>query len=77
MIDDRGSLIVIIGLLLCLWFLPAGAQICNDAITASTPTSDFTLHGDGTATHVPTGLMWKRCAEAVTLPMLPWQLPPP
>nr|WP_256504620.1 DUF1566 domain-containing protein [Gilvimarinus xylanilyticus] len=28
----------------------------------STPSSDFTFHGDGTATHNPSGLMWSRCA---------------
>ncbi len=29
----------------------------------STPTSAFTVHGDGTLTHQPTGLMWKQCPQ--------------
>lgn len=32
-------------------------------VLPSTPTSEFIDHGDGTATHTTTGLMWKRCAE--------------
>ncbi len=28
-----------------------------------TPTENFIDHGDGTTTHITTGLMWKRCAE--------------
>jgi hypothetical protein len=27
------------------------------------PTSDYVDHGNGTVTHTPTALMWKRCAE--------------
>ena len=27
------------------------------------PTADYVANADGTATHTPTGLMWKRCAE--------------
>ncbi len=30
---------------------------------ATTPATDFTDNGDGTATHKTTGLTWKRCAE--------------
>ena len=36
--------------------------IANDA----RPTSDYLDHADGTVTHVPTGLMWKRCSEPQT-----------
>lgn len=34
----------------------------NTAIPFSTPSSDFTVHGDGTVTHNPTGLMWMQCS---------------
>ncbi len=36
---------------------------CVGTITASTPTADFVDHGNGTVTHIKTGLMWKRCSE--------------
>jgi len=42
------------------------AQTCNPNIAESTPAAEFTVHGDGTATHNRTGLMWKRCAEGQT-----------
>ncbi len=32
----------------------------------TTPTVEFTDHGDGTATHKKTGLSWKRCSEGQT-----------
>jgi hypothetical protein len=39
------------------------AQICRSEseIPSSTPTSEFTDHGDGTVTHHATGLMWTKC----------------
>jgi len=43
--------------------VPLHAQTCNANIPESTPTVEFTDHGDGTVTHSRTGLMWKRCAE--------------
>ena len=38
---------------------------CVESIVASTPAADFVNHGDGTVTHVKTGLMWKRCSEGL------------
>ncbi|MBZ2189930.1 DUF1566 domain-containing protein [Alcanivorax sp. JB21] len=50
--------------------LVGGATTCagteNSHMLASTPTADFVDHGDGTVTHTPTGLMWKRCVEGQT-----------
>lgn len=34
----------------------------NASIPWSTPSSEFTLHDDGTLTHHVTGLMWMRCS---------------
>ena len=31
-----------------------------------TPSSEFLTHGDGTVTHITTGLMWKQCNEGLT-----------
>ena len=39
------------------------AQVCSANTVAMTPTSDFTVHGNGTVTHRKTGLMWKVCSE--------------
>jgi len=39
---------------------------CVAAITESTPSSDFSLNNNGTATHAKTGLMWKVCSEGQT-----------
>ena len=44
----------------------AESQICDTTISASTPTSAFTDHGDGTVTHRTTGLTWMRCALGQT-----------
>ncbi|MCH8543030.1 MAG: DUF1566 domain-containing protein [Alcanivorax sp.] len=50
--------------------MAGGETVCgtteNEHITASTPTQDFVQHDDGTVTHIPTGLMWKRCREGET-----------
>lgn len=54
-------------LLACLLaMLPVmgNAQVCQTAsIPATTPTTQFSDHGDGTVTDNKTGLMWKKCAE--------------
>lgn len=39
-------------------------QYCQyDGIPETTPSKDFELHGDGTVTHLTTGLMWKVCSQ--------------
>jgi len=38
----------------------------NTGASEWTPTSDFTVNGDGTVTHQRTSLMWKRCPEGLT-----------
>ena len=45
-----------------------GAANARADIPESTPAADFVDHGDGTVTHLPTGLMWKRCAEGLSGP---------
>ena len=43
---------------------PIQAQTCQtDSIPATTPSSRFTVHGDGTVTDHRTRLMWKQCSE--------------
>jgi hypothetical protein len=39
-------------------------QTCRteSEIPSSTPSGDFTIHGDGTVTHHATGLMWMQCS---------------
>lgn len=44
-------------------FFHAGLQSGAALAAPSTPTTDFTVNNDGTATHMTTGLTWKRCAE--------------
>lgn len=54
-------------MLACLLaLLPAmgNAQTCKSgSIPATTPTSRFTDHHNGTVTDTQTGLMWKKCSE--------------
>ena len=56
---------ILSALALCLGLVTSAAQAvtCAPNMTASNPDADYTDHADGTVTHVPTGLMWKRCAE--------------
>ncbi|MEA3291353.1 MAG: DUF1566 domain-containing protein [Pseudomonadota bacterium] len=39
---------------------------CNANMQQSTPTGQFTDHGDGTVTDDKTGLMWAQCAEGLS-----------
>lgn len=49
----------------CLAFFPlmVMAQTCNPRIPATTPTSRYTQHANGTVVDKDTGLMWKTCRE--------------
>ncbi len=46
--------------------LQVHAACRSDIVPSATPTSDFTVNGDGTVTHNPTGLMWKQCQEGLS-----------
>lgn len=49
---------------------PAGARsnpACNDRIRMATPTSRFTVNGDGTVTDKKTRLTWQRCPMGTML----------
>jgi hypothetical protein len=60
------KIIVTLGCLVCL-VATVQAQTCNAFIhSESTPTVEFIDAGDGTVTHLRTGLKWKRCAEGQT-----------
>lgn len=41
-------------------------QTCPADFPRTTPDSDFADAGNGTVRHIPTGLIWKRCAEGQT-----------
>ena len=56
--------VLMVMLCISMWSVPAFAG-CLSTIQASTPSSDFTDHGDGTVTHTKTGLMWKQCSEGL------------
>ncbi len=42
------------------------ASICKSSIVETTPTADFTVHGNGTVTHNKPGLVWMRCSLGQT-----------
>lgn len=46
--------------------LAQAQQICPAGDPHTTPDSDFADAGNGTVLHLPTGLIWKRCAEGQT-----------
>ncbi len=41
-------------------------QTCPAGLPLTTPDSDFADAGNGAVRHIPTGLIWKRCAEGQT-----------
>ncbi|MBK7001990.1 MAG: DUF1566 domain-containing protein [Rhodoferax sp.] len=43
--------------------LVRGGQSFGSLLSITRPTSDYVDNGNGTVTHTPTKLMWKRCAE--------------
>lgn len=45
---------------------PCSAGVAGANVAVATPSSDFMDHGNGTVTHLSTGLMWRRCAEGAT-----------
>ena len=57
---------LLFGSVLALQTAWVAAQTCNDQVVATTPSSAFEVHNDGTVTHTTTGLMWKVCAEGQT-----------
>jgi len=42
--------------------LPALAQTCQSSVTSTQPSSDYSVHSNGSVTHNTTGLMWQQCA---------------
>ncbi len=58
---------IYISLILFSFSFNVMSQTCNtSSITATTPTSEFTVNGDGTVTHIRTNLIWKVCSEGQT-----------
>lgn len=56
-----------ISVAMCLSAAPVAAQqSCPTGYPLTTPDSDFADAGNGTVLHIPTGLVWKRCAEGQT-----------
>ncbi|MBK6999481.1 MAG: DUF1566 domain-containing protein [Rhodoferax sp.] len=43
-----------------------GGQSVDSLLSITRPTNDYVDHGDGTVTHTPTNLTWKRCIEGQT-----------
>jgi len=66
--NKRNALAMLPSLCFMLFFAgqALAAQVCLPSITATTSAKDFILNADGTAIHIKTGLMWKRCLEGQT-----------
>ncbi len=45
--------------------LVRGGQSAGGLLSITRPSSDYVNNGNGTVTHTPTNLMWKRCAEGM------------
>ena len=60
------AVVALLAACLCLLSQVAQADACFTGHLPNSPDSDYMDHGDGTATHRPTGLMWKRCSEGQT-----------
>lgn len=56
----------LIGLVALLPVLTQAQQCQTDSILVTTPSNQFTDHGDGTVSDIRTGLMWKKCQEGAT-----------
>lgn len=54
------------GALVVLCSAIVAAQTCNDDVTETSPASEFTINGDGTVTHLKTGLVWMQCSLGQT-----------
>lgn len=61
------SVAVSLSALAALASLSGHAAICPPNLAASTtPSTDFTINGNGTVTHARTRLMWKQCNEGLS-----------
>jgi hypothetical protein len=63
---NKRSLLSYLSLLLLSQQDIVHAQICSVSIVASTPTSQFIDHNNGSLTDKKTGLVWKKCSEGQT-----------
>lgn len=52
---------LLVTFLLALMGINPAYAVCYDNHIRTTPTTDFIVHHDGTATHKTTSLMWMRC----------------
>lgn len=52
----------LLAILVVTFYAGASFGYCTD-LPATNPTEDFIDNGDGTVTHITTGLMWKRCPQ--------------
>jgi len=65
--SDNMKRLIVAGLCGLMWCGSAwAAQTCVATIPATTPTSRFVDHGNGTVTDTKTGLMWKQCSEGLS-----------